>query len=178
MKVACIIVGILLIAGGIACMVSSGTTITILSIILGITMLCSAASELYKYIKERRFGLENQWSLFGVIFTLILSLAMLFSSKLQSALSVILALAAGLWVVGVGVNQIFTAMKKKSTITLFGHSFGEKTWMVSAAYGGLLVIFGVLCMLSPAFFSQALDVLLGIAIILCGIEAFAVASVM
>lgn len=178
MKAACIIVGILLTAGGIVCMCAKGATITIVSIFIGVLMLVSAVKGLYALYKSGDFRLEKQWEIFGTVFTAVLALAMIFSSKLQGAISVILAIAAGLWVIANGINQICTTVRQRDEITLFGHSLGSNSWFLSFIYGAVIIILGILCVLSPAFFSQALDVLLGIAIVLCGVRIISLGALM
>lgn len=169
MKVLSAILGILLVLGGISCLMTPGLTYLTLAWIIGFAMLVNAIGDICSYSHRHALGLADGWTLAGAIISLILALFLLFSNVMQFAVSTTLIFLAAGWMIVVGIFRIVAACK----IHAFRKNLPEEDrgflWLLTLILGILMVVGGIVGLIHPLVLAMTIGLLIGLYIILSGI---------
>jgi uncharacterized membrane protein HdeD (DUF308 family) len=129
---------------------------TVLSSIIAVALFLLGISAVWAYIKQRKADGKNKWYLLlGTAFTMAVGICLLIFPNL---LELLLATAAGIWMLIRSVQIIGTA------ITL--RSFGAVDWAWFVLVGLLVLLIAVLTLAFPGAITRLAIILLGVASLL------------
>jgi uncharacterized membrane protein HdeD (DUF308 family) len=166
MKVLGIIMGVLLIIGGIYCMLTPVLTFTSLGWLVGFSMLFEGIVSILSWNKRRAIGLADGWSLAGAIISTVLAVFVLISIPMQLGIDLMLAYLAAFWLIVAGVTRTMSAFTLKRLHERDASVGGGWGWVLAA--GILLIITGAICLLHPVLTMASVGMLLGIGIVSSG----------
>ncbi len=151
------ILGILLVAGGVSCIVTPLLTFMSVGYFVVILMVVFGIVGLIRAIVEKRFGINFVFSILSVLLGVIM---LAFPNSLLFAESVLLIIAA-IWFVVMGIVSIINAV---SLIKMHG----SKIWILQLIFGILAILIGIYSIFQPMLMAVSLGVLVGIYFIEAG----------
>lgn len=177
MKVLSIILGVLLIIGGIYCVMTPGATFLSLGLILGISMLIDGFGAIAEYLRARKLGYPDGWVLAGGIGSVVLGVFLAFSNRMQFFTDALIAYTAGLWVFGMGITRIVRSIRIYQYRKTLPQEARGSVWLWTLILGIIMLVFGAYGFFHPMLMVFTLGVMLGYAIILSGINLITLGSV-
>ena len=166
MKAIGVIFGILLVIGGIYCLVTPVETFGVLSWLIGLAMLVEGISSALTWNERRRFGFADGWTLVGALVSIALGVVVLGSLAVQVAIDTFLAYLVAAWLVFGGAARIAGAIGLRK-IYLAGGMIGEN-WLLLMLLGILIVVMGIACFVNPILAMEGVGMILGLSIIVTG----------
>lgn len=155
-----IIVGILLIATGVACMVYPDVTLGGLSILLGLVMMLSGIVDIIIFASAHDVMYGSGWFLLDGILTVLLSVFILAN---QAFTALTLPFILGMWLLFAGISRFVNSFDLRR--------LGVRGWGWFTALGILLALVGFVSFLNPLVGALALSWTVGILMILQGIAS-------
>ncbi|MDR1515188.1 MAG: DUF308 domain-containing protein [Synergistaceae bacterium] len=169
MKTITIVIGCLLAAGGIYCMVTPGATFLRVGWLVGVLLLASGINSIAACFfgrSENKKGGAIIWDLLGGVFTTLLAAVILANGYARFATDIALIYIFAGWMTLVGTLRILAALKLKSAALPWG-------WI--AAFGVLSVLLGVYSFFHPVFMAFTIGVLIGLQMLTQGLNMVAFA---
>ncbi len=175
-RVIAIILGVLVIIGGVWCLMTPGATYLSLAWLLGIVMVADGIANIVTWFQLRKMGHSNGWALAGAIVSIVLGVVVLGSSAAQLAVDLFLAYMLAVWLIISGIARIFFGWRMRQAtriaqVQIVGHS-----WWAPFILGILLAIVGVLSLFNPTALMLATGMMIGLAIIVSGVSVIALAA--
>ena len=152
-----ILAGVLLIAAGVLCLVSPGTAISSLTVVLGTAMLFSGVVDIVIFASGRRYMIGAGWFLVDGVLTVLLSLFLLCN---QWFTALTLPFIVGMWLLFSGISKFVNSFDLQR--------LGVRGWGWFTALGLLLAAAGFLSFLDPLAGMVAISALVGVFLILQG----------
>lgn len=168
MKVVTIVLGILILIGGIYCLITPIATYAALSWLIGAVMVIEGVASIVTWNDRRKLGYADGWTLAGAIVSLILGIFLLGSYVAQFAVDLFIAYMIAAWLVVGGVTRIMAAFRMRDYDRYAG-SAGGSDWGMLLAMGIFVTILGVLCLFNPTSVMVGVGFMLGISIVCVGI---------
>ena len=150
MTVLCIILGVLLIAGGFSCIFTPLLTFMDAGYFVVILMCVFGVAGIIRSIGRKRFGVTFVFSIISVLLGIIM---LLFPESLLLAQGMMLILTA-VWLVLMGLVAIINAV----TVT---RATGSKIWILQLILGILGILLGCYCFFHPMLTAVTLGILIG-----------------
>lgn len=190
MKILAIILGFMMIGTGITCISVPAATATLPGLFLGIVMVVEGIGNLIAWLNIKREGQSDGILFWAGIFSALLGFVLLGNDLLKLEISVTLITFLAIWMTVIGVLRIADAFRIRRLKTDAGDIAGNgntvqeraarlqlkeigRAWWAVLVLGILLVILGVLCFFDPIKALLAMGVMLGISIIMTGIDLIA-----
>jgi uncharacterized membrane protein HdeD (DUF308 family) len=165
MKIITIVIGCLLAAGGIYCMVTPGATFLSVGWLVGVLLLASGINSIVAYFSERgEAQKDGAGDLFSGLLTTLVALAILANGYAQFFTDLALIYIFAGWMTLVGALRIQAALKLKSA----GFPWG---WI--AALGVLSSLLGLYSFFHPVITAFTIGVLIGFQILTHGLNMIA-----
>ncbi|MBQ3418316.1 MAG: DUF308 domain-containing protein [Ruminococcus sp.] len=151
MTVLFIILGILLVAGGVSCIVTPLLTFMNTGYFVVILILVFGVFGIIKAIVEKRFKVNFVFSILSILLGIVM---LAFPNSLLFAEGVMLIVTA-IWFVLMGIVTIINAVSvTKAT--------GSKIWILQLIFGILAVLIGCYSFFQPMLMAISLGILVGI----------------
>jgi len=174
-KIIALIFGIIMIGGGIVCLASPGLTFLTIGWIVGLAMVADAIANIVTWSARRRAGQADGWTLAGAIVSLVFGIVLLTSDILQLSIDLFIAYMAALWILTLGIFRLIKSSKLHQIHKEFDTEVVAKNWWIVMLSGILLVLLGVLSLMNPAITMVAVGTMIGIGILIAGINLIATA---
>lgn len=168
MKIITIVLGVILVIGGIFCMVYPAATFSTLGWLVGILLLISGVNAVANYVRGRKVGLANVWDLVYGILTLILATVILFSPLAAGITDVILIYMFAFWLLIGGIIRIV------GSIALM--RLKNRGWIWMIILGLLMVVLGIYSFFHPMVNAIAMGWMMGFFIIFQGFNLIGIGS--
>ncbi|MBQ8955661.1 MAG: DUF308 domain-containing protein [Lachnospiraceae bacterium] len=168
-RVATIIIGVLLIIGGIWCMVTPLATDMALVWVFGVFMFAQACGEISTYADRKAAGYADGFSLAMSIISLIFGIMLIFSWRMDIAAAEVLLFFVFFWLIVGGVMSIIGAIQVGNALGL------SPVWGV--VMGIIMIIGGAFGVAHPLIGAISVGIIAGMDIIVSGIELIAIGSV-
>ena len=166
MRIITIIFGVLLVVGGFYCMFAPVATYSALAWLIGLAMVAEGVASVITWKRRRDLGYANGWTLAGSIISIVLGVILLGSYAMQIALDAFIAYLIAIWLVVAGITRIVAAIAVRSS----EGQEGAKGWIGQIVLGVLIVIVGILCIFNPLAIMAGVGMMLGISVVLVGID--------
>lgn len=160
-----VVLGILAIIFGLACVLYPSIAFTSIGWVLGVVLFVIGINLIGDYISARKIRYVSGWDLFGGIVTVIMAILICGSGYIGFITEMIIVFAFCAWIVISGFVRIFASIHLKW--------LGARRWLPGFLFGILNVLLGALIMFYPAFAGLALGVIIGFAIMLQGLGLIA-----
>ncbi len=174
-KIIAIIFGIIIIGAGIVCLVSPELTFLTIGWIAGLAMTADAIANIVTWSARRRAGEADGWTLAGAIVSLVFGIVLLTSDILQLSVDLFIAFMAALWILTLGILRLIKSSKLHQIHKQSDTEIVAKNWWVVMLTGILLVLLGVVSLMNPAITMFAVGTMIGITILIAGINLIATA---
>ncbi len=161
MRASTIVLGILAIIFGLACILYPTVAFTSIGWVLAIVLFVIGINLIGDYISARKNSMVSGWDLFSGIVTVILAVAICSNGFISLITEMLIVYAFCAWIVISGFLRIFASIHLKY--------MGARRWPAGFIFGMLNVLLGALIMFYPAFAGMAIGIIIGIAIVLQGI---------
>lgn len=158
MNVVIIILGILLILGGIACIATPIITFLELGFVAMFLLIFYGVSAIVNAVKEKKYGVDF---VFGIL-SVIAGIAGLILPGMELSTDILLLMIAAVWLVVQGIMSIATAVQLKK-------SSEGKRWIWELVLGILGIILGLYSFIRPGVLAFAMGILLGVYVIESGL---------
>lgn len=163
MKVLTIILGVLLIIGGLACMFTPLMTVLAMGYILGIFLFIYGIAGIVRAISERGGALVIVISILAIL----VGLYAMVRPGGTLALDAMILIIIGVWIILQGIMSIVVAIQRKK---LGGKCIG------GVIIGIIGIVIGVYCFAHPAVLAVATGILIGLFFAQSGFDLIALAS--
>lgn len=163
-----ILMGILMIIGGVYCLLTPVTTFLTTGYIVGVIIFCDAIGNIIAWFNVKKYLEISGWYLANAIISLVFGIIIILSISMQFAVDMFIVYAIAVWVIMLGISRISMAIRMKKLINKLPKIFNNKRWVEILAFGGLMVLFGILCMFKPIVLSSMLGVFISVFIIFAG----------
>lgn len=157
-RVLWILAGIALIVMGVVCIANPDSTLSGLSVLLGLAMLFSGIIDIVIFAAGGRVMYGSGWFLLDGILTVMLSIFIL-ANNLFTAMT--LPFILGMWLVFSGISRFVNSFDLRR--------FGVRGWGWFTALGILLTVAGFVSMTDPMAGAMTLALIVGILLILQGV---------
>lgn len=166
MTIVNIILGVLLIVGGMYCLLTPIMTFATLGWLMGAAMIAEGVSSALTWNARRKEGLADGWTLAGAILSVILGCVVLGSGFMRLTLDTFLAYLAAFWLIFGGVTRIAASFKLRDA-NKQGLPVG-KNWVLVLIIGIIVTIMGVVCLFHPLLAMASVGTLVGLGIVSSG----------
>ncbi len=176
MKTIGIIIGVLLIIGGISCMVTPSMTYVALAWVAGISMVADAIGNIATWSSKKKEKMADGWDLLSAFISLLFGAVLISSTMAQILTAVIMTYIVAAWIIVKGVIRIIASLKIRQINKALGAKSAGRSWVKILALGVLMTACGILCMVHPGVLMSAIGIFVGISIISSGINLITFAS--
>ncbi len=173
MKILGIAMGILLILGGISCILTPAATYLTLAWVAGISMVVDAVGNIVAWYSKKKEDMADGWDLAGAVISLIFGIILVSSAAAQMLTAVIMANIVAVWIIAKGIVRIVAALKIRKIRKALDAQFLGRNWGKVLAMGILMTVCGVLCLIDSSILMIAIGIFIGFSIISSGINLIA-----
>ena len=174
-KVLSVILGILMIIGGIYCMINPVHTYLGIGYVIGVVMLLDAISRLYAWWQYRKTGDADGWMLAGAILSLLFGLTLIIDVAAQLSADIFIAYVAAIWILIRALITIIRAIRARKFHKTFDTQFLGKNWWIRLLIGALMLVFAILSLMDPTRVMAAVGTFIGLGIVVAGAETVTIA---
>ncbi len=176
-KVLSVILGLLMVASGVYCICTPALTYLTLGWVIGACMVVNAIGSFFTYSERKKFGAADGWTLVGAIISLLLGLALAANGVMQIMVDLFILYMAAAWLLIMGIIRIMMAIRlyrfhKSLASLVLGRNWG---WVL--IMGLLLVACGVLSLINPFGLMLAIGLIIGINLIVIGVNLVSLAVI-
>ncbi|MBQ9043488.1 MAG: DUF308 domain-containing protein [Eggerthellaceae bacterium] len=166
MKVVTIILGVLLALGGLYCMFTPIATYSTIAWLIGIAMIVEGVGSIITWNDRRKLGQASGLMLAEAIISIVLGVFLLGSFVLQFSVDLFIAYFIAIWLVIAGIARIVAAVNARN-------SQDQQTasgWVGHIVLGVLIILLGILCIINPLSVMAGVGMMLGISIVVVGVD--------
>ncbi|MCQ2559420.1 MAG: DUF308 domain-containing protein [Clostridia bacterium] len=176
-KVLSVILGLLMVAAGVYCICTPALTYLILGWVIGVCMVVNAIGSFFTYSERKKFGTADGWTLVGAIISLLLGLTLAANGIMQIMVDLFILYIVAAWLLIMGIIRIMMAIRlyrfrKSLAARVLGRNWG---WVL--IMGLLLVACGVLSLINPFSLMLAIGLIIGINLIVIGVNLVSLAII-
>lgn len=171
MKILGIILGVMVVVGGVFCMLTPILTFASLGWVIGAVMVAEGIANIFTWSSRKNAGFADGWTLAGAILSTVLGLAIVCSGFLQFAVDDILAYLVAFWLIAGGFARIFAAFSLRGMYK-DGAPVG-KNWGLILLAGICVVVMGFICLFHPLLTMASAGFLVGLGIVSAGCSLIA-----
>ena len=170
MKVTGIVIGVLLILGGISCMLTPTVTYLTLAWVAGFSMIVDAIGNIATWFAKKKDRMADGWDLAGAIASLIFGVILVSSAAAQVLTAVIMVNIVAVWIIVKGIIRIVAAIRLRQLRKALDAQVLGRNWGKILAMGILMTICGILCLIDSGILMVVIGIAVGIAIISSGVN--------
>ena len=170
------ILGVLLIALGIWCMVTPIETYGVIAWLIGLAMIVDGVANIANWVQLRKMDMGNAWILVGAIFSVVVGLIIFFSLGLRLAVDLFIAVMIAIWLIAIGVMRIAAGIRLRNIHVKGGEPEIGKRWWLAVLFGVLVVLVGILSLLDPIVIALSVGLIIGACIVSAGVATIAQAA--
>ncbi len=168
MTVLMILLSVLMIIGGVYCIMTPMETFSMLGWIAGFAIVVTGVSAIFRFAAGRDG--RSIWELIGGIVGVLFGGFIIVNSFAQFATNLVIAIAAALWLVVYGICGIVEAVKLRRANRELPSQFRTASWLIVMILGILTTVLGVVCLFQPKVTVFSVGLLVGVSILISGIK--------
>ena len=174
-KAVAVIMGILMIIGGIYCMVHPVSTYLGIGYVIGVAMLMDAISRIHAWWQYRKTGEADGWMLAGGILSALFGIILIVDVAATLSTDFFIAYMTGIWILVRACITIIRAFRARKFHKKFDTALLGKNWWIRLIIGCLMLLFAILSLMNPTTVMAALGTFIGLGIIVAGAETITIA---
>ncbi len=168
-RILSILLGILMIIGGVYCLMSPGITYMILIWIIIAAMLASSISGIMTWSARKKAGIASGWDLCASIISLVFAIILIASFALRFSTMIMLLYFVMAWMIVSGITRIFAGLTLRKMHYEDGTVAGSN-WGWVLCFGVLMVIAGLFGFAEPLTAAITIGIIIGVSLIVYGVE--------
>ena len=168
MKICSVIIGILMIAAGIYCIINPDVTGLGIGYVVGVSMIVDAFGRIYAWSQLKKTGQTDGWLLASGIISLVFGIALIADVAVQLYMDMFIAYFAACWIMVQAIITIIRALRIRKYHKALDTMYLGKHWWVGLIMGILLVAVSVLCFIHPGIVITSIGIFIGLGIIVAG----------
>lgn len=162
-----IIFGVMLIGGGVSCLILPELTFMTLGYIIGAVMVLDGIGMIIAWLQRDRSREGSGFVLAGGIISLLLGIVLVGNGFLQLAMDNFIVYMSIAWLFIEGILRIVLAFRIKS---VGGNTELGRDWWIGLILGILTIICAIICLCNPGAVVHIIGVMIGIGIIINGVD--------
>jgi uncharacterized membrane protein HdeD (DUF308 family) len=170
-----IILGVLVVIGGIWCLMTPLQTIMGMAWLIGFMMIVDGIANIATWFQLRKIGAASGWALASAIISVILGIVVVGNFFMQAFLAEFLTYLTAAWLIVSGIMRIGYGWSMRSLHKNVQASMVGGRWYVVFALGILLLVFGIMSLISPVVLAEMIGMFIGISIIVLGVSMISLA---
>ena len=167
-KFCVILLGVILVAGGIYCLLTPVTTFLTTGHVVGVIIFCDALASIVAWIDAKKYVNISAWYLVAAIISVIFGITVMVNGVMQFAVDMAIVYLVCAWIIVIAISRIVLAMRIKKFNDLLPDAYKNSRWIWLLVAGILMIVFAVICMVQPGIMSVILGVLISWTIIFNG----------
>lgn len=175
-KMLVIFLGILLVVGGVFCLMQPISTFLTTGYIIGAFMFCDAIANIVAWFDAKKYVNISGWYLFEAIMSLVFGVIIILNIRMQFAVDMAIVYLVCVWMIFAAISRITLAMKIKKINNILPNVFKNKRWIGLLLTGIFMIIFACICIAQPSIMSVVLGIFISCAIILNGVGLITLGS--
>ncbi len=137
-RVLVILMGVLMIIGGVFCLMTPVETFLSIGYMVGVMILCDAIGNIVAWFHVRKYAQISGWYLVNAILSLIFGIIVIANMAMQFAVDMAIVYIVAAWVIAQGISRISLALKLKKVADILPKAFSNKKWVGILVLGILL----------------------------------------
>ncbi|MBQ8161486.1 MAG: DUF308 domain-containing protein [Clostridia bacterium] len=174
-KILSAILGLLMMASGIYCLMTPGLTFMTVGWLIGCNMIADAAGNIITWKERKDEGMADGWTLAGAIASLAFGIVLLGSNALQLSVDMFVAYLAAAWLLVIGIMRFVRSMKLRRFHRALNTKIVAKRWWVVMLNGIVLIALGILSLMNPTITAFAIGTMMGLNILFAGVNLISTA---
>ena len=175
-KVLGVILGVLLVALGIWCMLTPVKTYSALAWLIGLAMIVDGVSSIAVWFQLRQQDMDNVWTLVAAIISVILGIILTISLAAQIVVDFLIVVLAAIWLIAMGAMRIAAGMRLRAIHVKGGVEDIGKRWWLAVVMGVLVMLVGILSLFDPIVLMLGIGMFMGGCIVVAGVSAIGIAA--
>lgn len=173
------VLGVLAIAAGCFCLLWPGMTYVALVWMIGIVLVVNGIANIVSWPDRKTLGLADGWSLAGAIISIVFGFVLLGSNLMQVVMDIFVAYMVAAWLLAYGIIRVVMALKIRSARKALDARPGTigSRWGWVLFIGIVMVVCGVIGFFNPLSLMLALGVMVGVSVIVLGVDLVVMAIV-
>ncbi len=176
MKVLSVILGILMIASGIYCILNPDITGLAIGYIVGVSMIVDAVGRIHAWFQLKKNGQADGWLLAGGILSAVFGVILIADVATQLYMDMFIAYMAACWIMVQAIITIIRAFRVRKFHKVLDTRYLGKHWWVGLIMGILLVAASLMCFIHPGIVITSMGILIGLGVIVAGANLITLAT--
>jgi len=176
MKVCSVVLGILMIAAGIYCILNPDITGLAIGYIIGVSMLVDAVGRIHAWFRLKKDGQADGWLLASGILSALFGVVLIVDVAAQLYMDMFIAYIAACWIMVQAIITIIRAFRARKFHKMLDTQYLGKHWWIGLITGILLVAASVLCFVHPGIVITSMGILIGLGVIVAGANLITLAT--
>ena len=176
-KIFSALLGIVMIIGGIYCIMMPEMPFLALGWIVAVSMIVDGVVNIATWSVRRKLGFADGWTLLGAVFSLGFGGLLIASETMQLAVDIVIAYMAAVWILWIGILRMARAAQLRHIHNQLIASGIAKHWWLVMLTGVLLIVVGIFSLINPGIMGITIGLLIGIDILFAGINAIVVSCI-
>ena len=175
-KFCVILFGVILVAGGVYCLMTPVTTFLTTGYVVGVIIFCDALASIVAWFDVKKYVNISGWYLVAAIISVIFGIIVMVNGVMQFAVDMAIVYLVCSWIIVLAISRIVLALRIKKFNDLLPNAFKNNRWIWLIVVGVLMIVFAVICMAQPGIMSVILGVLISWTIIFNGLSLITIGS--
>ncbi len=176
MKVLCVVLGLLMIAAGIYCILKPDITGLAIGYIIGVSMLIDAVGRIHAWFRLKKDGQADGWLLASGILSALFGIVLIVNVAAQLYMDMFIAYIAACWIMVQAIITIIRAFRVRKFHKMLDTQYLGKHWWIGLIVGLLLLTLSVLCFVHPGIVITSMGILIGLGVIVAGANLITLAT--
>lgn len=176
MKVCSVVLGILMIAAGVYCILNPDITGLAIGYIIGVSMIVDAVGRIHAWFRLKKDGQADGWLLASGILSALFGIVLIVDVDAQLYVDMFIAYIAACWIMVQAIITIIRAFRARKFHKMLDTRYLGKHWWLGLITGILLVATSVLCFVHPGIVITSMGILIGLGVIVAGANLITLAT--
>ena len=176
MKIFSVVLGILMIAAGIYCILNPDITGLAIGYIIGVSMIVDAVGRIHAWFQLKKDGQADGWLLASGILSAVFGILLIADVAAQLYVDMFIAYIAACWIMFQAVITIIRSFRARKFHEMLDTRYLGKHWWLGLIIGILLCAVSVLCFVHPGIVITSLGILIGLGVIVAGANLITLAT--
>ena len=176
MKVGSAVLGTLMIAAGIYCILNPDITGLAIGYIIGVSMIVDAVGRIHAWFRLKNDGQADGWLLASGILSALFSIVLIVDVAAQLYVDMFIAYIAACWIMIQAIITIIRAFRVRKFHKMLDTQYLGRHWWIGLIVGILLFAVSVLCFVHPGIVITSMGILIGLGVIVAGTNLITLAA--
>ena len=176
MKVCSVVLGILMMAAGIYCILNPDITGLAIGYIIGVSMIVDAIGRIHVWFRLKDYDQADGWLLVSGILSVLFGIVLIVDIAAQLYVDMFIAYIAACWIMILAVITIIRAFRVRRLQIMLDSQYFGSNWWIGLITGIALLAVSILCFAHPGIVITSMGILIGLGVIVAGADLITLAS--